>query len=250
MEKIRIGNEKKTYEIIGIRQTDTHILRIEFAGEKPTSWGDIAIITAGGVEAATLSGWETVYRDEGQTVYLSNDGSTYVAPENPGELPQDPYEPSQEELLAAAQTAKRAEISADCQQAIYNGVSVTLADGSVEHFSLTEHDQINLFGKQAQLAAGVERLEYHADGQPCRYYSTADMQAIITAAMFRVSYHTTYCNAINMWIAGCETAEDVEEIYYGADVPVEYQSEVLQAYLAQIAGLTGGDGDENETDEA
>ena len=244
MEKIRIGNEEKIYEIIGIQQTDAHILRIEFSGEKPASWGDIAIITAGGVEAATLSGWETVYRDEGQVVYLSNDGSTYVAPEDPGELPPDPYTPSPEELLAAAQTAKRAEISAACQQAIYDGVSVTLEDGSVEHLSLTEHDQINLFGKQAQLAAGVAQLEYHADGQPCRYYSAADMQAIITAAMFRVTYHTTYCNAINMWIAGCETAEEVEAIYYGADVPEEYQNEVLQAYLAQIAGLAGGDGGE------
>lgn len=244
MEKIRIGNEEKIYEIFGIRQTDAHILRIEFAGDKPASWGDIAIITAGGVEAATLSGWETVYRDEGQVVYLSNDGSTYVAPEDPGELPQDPYEPSQEEILAAAQMTKRAEVSAACEQAIYNGVSVTLSDGNTKHFSLAIHDQINLFGKQAQLAAGVEQLEYHADGQPCRYYSAVDMQAIITAAMWRVSYHTTYCNAINMWIAGCETAEEVEEIYYGADVPEEYQSEVLQAYLAQIAGLAGGDGGE------
>lgn len=244
MEKIRIGNEEKIYEIFGIRQTDAHILRIEFSGDKPASWGDIAIITAGGVEAATLSGWETVYRDEGQVVYLSNDGSTYVAPEDPGELPQDPYEPSQEEILAAAQMTKRAEVSAACEQAIYNGVSVTLSDGNTKHFSLAIHDQINLFGKQAQLAAGVEQLEYHADGQPCRYYSAVDMQAIITAAMWRVSYHTTYCNAINMWIAGCETAEEVEEIYYGADVPEEYQSEVLQAYLAQIAGLAGGDGGE------
>ncbi len=249
MERIRIGNEKKTYEIIGIRQTDAHILRIEFAGEKPAAWGDIAIITAGGVEAATLSGWETVYRDEGQVVYLSNDGSTYVAPDDPGELPQDPYEPSPEELLAAARTAKRAEVSAACEQAIYNGVSVTLSDGNTKHFSLAIHDQINLFGKQVQLAAGAEQLEYHADGQPCRYYSAADMQAIITAAMCHVSYHTTYCNAINMWIAGCETAEEVETIFYGANVPEEYQSKVLQSYLEQIAGLAGGDGSENETDE-
>ena len=111
----------------------------------------------------------------------------------------------------------------------------------MEHFALTEHDQINLFGKQAQLAAGVEQLEYHADGKPCRYYSAADMQAIIEAAMFHVSYHTTYCNALNMWIAGCETAEDVQAIYYGAVVPEKYQSEVLKAYLAQIMSEAGGE---------
>ena len=136
---------------------------------------------------------------------------------------------------------------------IYNGVSVTLTDGTTEHFALTEHDQLNLFGKQSQLAAGVDQLEYHADGQPCRYYSAADMQTIIAAAMWHVSYHTTYCNALNMWISGCETAEDVQAIYYGADVPAEYQSEVLQAYLKEIADMavteTGEESADAETTE-
>ena len=118
---------------------------------------------------------------------------------------------------------------------IYAGVDVELLSGTTEHFSLTEHDQLNLFGKQAQLAAGAAQLEYHADGQPCRYYNAADMQSIITAAMWHVSYHTTYCNALNMWIAGCKTAEDVQEIFYGVDVPEEYQSEVLKAYIKKTA---------------
>ena len=87
-------------------------------------------------------------------------------------------------------------------------------------------------------------MEYHADGQPCRYYSAADMQAIIQAAMWHVSYHTTYCNALNMWVAGCETAEEVQEICYGADVPKEYRSEVLKAYLLQIAAMVEDNGDE------
>lgn len=240
MEKIRVND--KEYEVKSISYVYPHVIRIVFSGECPAEWGgDISVYTAGGVLADTLTGWGTVYRDEGQVVYLSNDGSTYDPPDEPGELPDTPYVPTLEELRAN----KRREVSAACERAIYSGVAVTLADGSVEHFSLTEHDQINLFGKQAQLAAGVEQLEYHADGQPCRYYGAADMQAIITAAMFHVSYHTTYCNAINMWIAGCETAEEVTAIFYGADVPEEYQSEVLQAYLTQIAAMAGGDSDEN-----
>lgn len=148
------------------------------------------------------------------------------------------------ETLDDWREVKKEEISADCEAVIYAGVNVTLADGTVEHFSLTEHDQLNLFGKQAQLNSGSEQLEYHADGQPCRYYSAADMQTIIDAAMFHVSYHTTYCNAINMWIAGCETAEEVQTIFYGADVPEEYQSDVLKAYLLQIA--QSAESDEND----
>lgn len=241
-EKIKINDQ--LYEIDSITQVQPHVLQICFSGDVPTAWGDITIYTAGGVEAGRIKGYDTVYRNEGQIIYLSNDGSVYAPSEDPGELPVEPYEPTLEEL----QAAKRQEVSAACERIIYNGVSVTLTDGTTEHFALTEHDQINLFGKQAQLVAGVEQLEYHADGQPCRYYSAADMQAIIAAALWHVSYHTTYCNALNMWIATCETAEDVQAIYYGADVPEEYQSEVLKAYLKEIADMAATEAGEGSID--
>lgn len=240
MEKIRIGQSETLYGIESIMPVQSNVIQIVFADAVPASWGDITIYTAGDVEATTLTGYDTIYRDEGQTVYLSNDGSVYVPPE-PGEdpLPPEPYVPTLEELRAS----KLREVSGACEQAIYKGVSVTLSDGSTGNYSLTEHDQLNLFGKQAQLAAGAMQLEYHADGQPCRYYSAADMQAIIQTAMWHVSYHTTYCNALNMWISGATTPEDLQEIFYGADVPPEYRSDVLQAYLDEIAALAGGDGD-------
>lgn len=144
------------------------------------------------------------------------------------------------EIFAQHRKDKKAEVSAACEQIIYSGITIDLSNGP-EHLSLTEKDQINLFGKQAQLAAGADRLEYHQDDHPCRYYSAAEMQQIITAAMEHVSYHTTYCNSLNMWIGGTETAEELETIFYGADVPEEYQSEVLKDYLAKVMG------GENET---
>lgn len=241
MEKIKINTSQKMYEIKSIMPISTNILKVVFADIVPLSWGDITIFTDGGIEAGMLYGYNTVYRDEGRTIYLSNDGSTYKVPDpaSPPEeiIPPEPYIPTPEELLLAVRSEIRREISAACEQIIYNGINVILTDGTTEHYSLTEHDQLNLFGKQAQLAAGAEQLEYHADGQPCRYYSAADMQRIIQAAMFHVSYHTTYCNALNMWIAECQGAETVQGIFYGADVPEEYRSEVLNAYLEQIAAL-------------
>lgn len=62
-----------------------------------------------------------------------------------------------------------------------------------------------------------------------------------------VSYHTTYCNALNMWIVGCESAEEVQQIFYGADVPEQYQSEVLKAYLVKIAAMAGDDEKDAQT---
>ena len=241
MEKIQIVGSDQKYQIQSIVPVAEHVMQIIFADTVPDVWdGDIQLYTDGDVLATTLSGWTTVYRDEGQTVYLSDDGSVYMPPEDPEPVtPPEPYEPT----LAELQAAKKQEISQACEQAIYSGVSVTLANGSSERFALTEHDQLNLFGKQVQLAAGAEQLEYHSDGQPCRYYGAADMQAIITTAMWHVSYHTTYCNALNMWVAGTETADDLQQIFYGADVPEQFQSEVLKAYLLQIANMTGDDAD-------
>ena len=236
MEKIRIGKEKRRYEISSIRPESANVLEIVFTDAIPAIWGDITIYTDDGTEATTLYGYETMWKQEGSRVWLSNDGSVYTppAPPDPAE-PPEPYVPTLEEV----RVGKKAEVSAACEQIIYAGINVTLSDGTTEHYSLTEHDQLNLFGKLSQISVGAAQLEYHADGQSCRYYTAIDMQAIIQAAMRHVSYHTTYCNALNMWIAGCQTTEEVQEIFYGADVPKQYRSEVLNAYLVQIATEIG-----------
>lgn len=245
MEKVKIGKEEQRYEISSIRPESANVLEIVFAGAIPAIWGDITIYTDDGTEATTLHGYETVWKQEGNRVWLSNDGSVYTPPVPPEPaVPPEPYVPTLEEVHAS----KKAEVSAACEQIIYAGINVTLSDGTTEHYSLTEHDQLNLFGKLSQITAGATQLEYHADGQPCRYYSAADMQAIIQAAMWHVSYHTTYCNALNMWIAGSQTADEVAQIFYGADVPEEYQSEVLKTYLTQIAGQMGVSTDGAQTE--
>lgn len=194
------------------------------SGAIPEDTSLIRIQTAAGAIYGKIEGYTTVYKALDDGVILSNDGSVYQEPELP-----EPYVPT----LAELQATKKTEVSAACEQIIYAGIMVQLPDGP-EHFSLTEKDQINLFGKQAQLAAGADRLEYHQDGHPCKYYSAAEMQQIVTAAMEHVSYHTTYCNSLNMWISGTETAEELEPIFYGADIPEEYQSEVLKDYLIRI----------------
>ena len=248
MEKIKIRKKKKLYGIESITQNVSEVLKIVFPedGEIPDEWsGAIQICTAGGIPYAEKTGYETVYLRVGQTIYLSNDGSVYVPPAPPEPVPEpEPYVPTLEEIKAS----KKAEISAICEQIIYAGINLTLTDGESYHFSLTEKDQINLFGKLAQLKAGVERVEYHADGHPCQYYSAEDMTNIVESSMWHVSYHTTYCNALNMWIAGCHTVEEVQEIYYGADVPEEYRSEVLNAYLIQIAEMAPKGGEDEESD--
>lgn len=95
---------------------------------------------------------------------------------------------------------KLEELSQTCKQTIYNGVDVEMSAGT-QHFSLTEKDQINIFGLQATIESGETQIGYHSDGNPCIYYSAEDIQKLIDAAIRFVKYNTTYCNSLNVWIS-------------------------------------------------
>lgn len=133
--------------------------------------------------------------------------------------------------IGQLRTKKLEEVSSACESTIYSGINVELSDGE-SHFSLTEKDQINIFGLQTKIENGQTKIEYHSDGNPCKYYSIGDIQILITEAMKYVSYHTTYCNSLNMWIKQASTIDELNSIYYGIEIPEEYQSEVLKSYLA------------------
>ena len=135
---------------------------------------------------------------------------------------------------------KISEMSTTCNTTITNGFDVTLSTGT-EHFSLKTEDQLNLFGKQAQISQDVSVIsenkgyEYHQDGELCKYYSLDDMLLIINTAMAYKSYHTTYCNSLFRWIEQMNTKEEVNEVYYGIEIPEAYQSEVLKDYITTMS---------------
>lgn len=135
--------------------------------------------------------------------------------------------------LEQIRTLKKSEISDSCENTIYNGIDVEMSTGT-QHFSLTEKDQINIFGLQATIESGETQIEYHSDGNPCKYYSVEDIQKLIVAAMSFVKYHTTYCNSLNVWINEETNAQTISEMYYGMDIPEEHQSEVLKDYIKNM----------------
>ena len=243
MEKIKIKGSSKSYEIRSIQTIEPHVMQIVFVGTPPTKWGDITLYTDGGIECATLTGWTTVYRDEGQTVYLSDDSSVYHTPDpdTGGEiLPPEPYTPTLEEL----QAAKKQEVNAACNKTIVEGFDVKLSDGQIHHFTMKEEDQIAFLTCLALISKGETAIPWHPNGsstQPCVFYSTDDMQKITDAAYEHRTFHTTYCNSLKIWVEATETAEELQEIYYGADVPETYQSDVLKAYLKAKENVGGTD---------
>lgn len=206
---------------------------LTFDGDVPTAEQLVEFKLANDVGNVfgSYRGYGTVYQTLENGYVLSNDGSVYEPPAEPD--PEPVYEPTLDEL----KTAKMQEVSAACEQTIAKGVDVQLPSG-VEHFALTANDQINLIGSQAAVTAGEQQIAYHEDGNPCRYYTPEEINLIIHQTMFWIGYHRTYCNSINMWIKAASGKDDLQEICYGADIPEEYQSEVLKDYLNKIS--TGG----------
>lgn len=199
-----------------------------------TSGFDLFLDKKGEVDIgeAHYHGFSTIYRNDDVTAgyngyQLSNDGSVYVDPE--------PIEPEPiPESLEEIQEAKVIEMNATQQQIIKSGIDVTLMDGSIEHFTLSDHDQTSLMGLQTQVLAGEENIPWHTsdEAEHCKFYSNADMALITTAAMAYVTWHVTYFRDLRIYIRSLRTKEEVEAIVYGVTIPEKYQSEPLKAMIA------------------
>lgn len=147
-----------------------------------------------------------------------------IQPE-PEEMDDSVYEATLEYL----KQVKISEMSKTNKLVIYRGFDITLSDGNTYHFSLTDDDQRNLEGLARLLDNGETVLPYHADDELCLFYSVEDMTAITKKATAVVTYYNTYFNSLKMYIKAIDSIEVVSSIYYGIEIPEEYQSVVLKS---------------------
>ncbi len=233
MLELRYSDEKVSYEI-NFKKISTHIVQI--TGNFPIKRKGFVCCREGNEDDEwSYKDYTTVYREIEGGVQFSNDGSVYVAPPEPEPVPEpEPYVPTLEEV----REEKVNEMNMTQQNVIQTGIDVILTDGSMEHFTLTANDQISLMGLQAQVAAGAEQIPWHASNHDdhCKYYSNADMQIIIAAAMQYVSFHVTYFRDLRIYINSLKDKEAVQAVAYGIPVPEAYQSEVLRDMYAAMEG--------------
>lgn len=142
-----------------------------------------------------------------------------------------------EEALGVVQSAKLAELSNACSQAIISGCDVELSAAS-GHISLTAEDQINLTAALNAVKQGAAGYPYHLDGQLCAIFSAIDIRLLAQAAASHKLYHTTYYNHLAAWVRRSETTEEVQAITYGTELPEDL--------AANMANILGGVETENE----
>ena len=137
--------------------------------------------------------------------------------------------------LEETRSDKLAELSASCNTAITAGMDVETTQGT-EHFSLQETDQINLTTALSAVQSGAAGYPYHADGQLCRLFTAAEIQAIAAASVKHKLYHTTLCNHLLTWARRSKTREELSGITYSADGLPEDLAANMAAVLAASAG--------------
>lgn len=206
---------------------------VQLKGDFPVLTGGFTLSRPDHDDNWDYSAYTTVYREIDGGAQFSNDGSIYEPPE-PDFPPIEPYEPTLEEI----KRQKILEMNNEQQKIIQHGVEVTLTDGTIELFELTDHDQISLMGLQTLAQQGVDKIQWHEadDTKHCKYYSAEDMVRITGAALSFISYQVTYFRDLRIYINSMLDKESVESVHYGMYIPQEYQSEVLaDSYAAQNA---------------
>ena len=171
-------------------------------------------------------------RENGQIVGTLTDGSEVILG---GDIPGIDELFLNNRPLDEIRADKLAELSASCNDAITAGMDVETTQGT-EHFSLQETDQINLTTALSAVQSGAAGYPYHADGQLCRLFTAAEIQAIAAASIKHKLYHTTLCNHLLTWARRAETKEELSGITYAADGMPEDLAANMAAVLAAAAG--------------
>lgn len=144
-------------------------------------------------------------------------------------------EPTEEDLLTLdfVRESKIKEMSNECNKKIILGFDIKLSDGEVHHFSLTTYDQLMIDKLHDKANNGETILPWHEDDGQCKFYSADDIKAINNAMESLVLWHQTYFNSLKYYIKNISELSEIRDIYYGIEIPKEYQSVVLIYLLNQ-----------------
>ena len=183
-------------------------------------------------EAEVTEITEEIYETIKESMDAGSEPEPFVPEEPAPDVSEYPYQDILPSTLEYYRKKKLQEISADCRNAIEEGVNVRLSDGNIHRFSLTIQDQLNMMNLMAMVNAGIESVIYHADGEPARRYSASDACRICNAAAFYKTQLTTYHSCLKQYVLSLETFEEIASVSYGMDIPEEFISYELMSILS------------------
>lgn len=120
----------------------------------------------------------------------------------------------------------------ECQDKIYAGTDVETSYGT-EHFSATGDDQANIKTLSDVAMATKVSLPYHADGSQCKVYTYQDIIKIYCEIQKLILAETSYCNALNTYVRGLNTKEQIAAVKYGQEITDQAIKTNMDTVIAQ-----------------
>ena len=122
-------------------------------------------------------------------------------------------------------------ISQRCQQEIFDGAEIETSTG-IKKFTYKAEDQTNIQSAVniLMLVPELESVPYHASKDSCYLMPSTDMLTIYMTLQLRLTYLTTRCNQLNMWIKGIQTKEELMQITWESVLPEVFQDNLNYIY--------------------
>lgn len=130
--------------------------------------------------------------------------------------------------ITVLQNKKIKQMSEQCRSVIISGIIF-----NDERYSLEIEDQLNLMSLIEDVKNGATQVPYHANGENCRFYTAQEFTELVDACTRYKIYHESYYNSLRNYINNLTTEEEINNIFYGINIPEEYQTEVLKALLSE-----------------
>lgn len=136
-------------------------------------------------------------------------------------------DPTKEATLDFVKEQKIKEMTSMSNKAIIDGFEMELDDGSIRRFTLTKENRLSIYSLQSILLSGQTSIPY-MDNDSCILLSTTEIQNLLTKANNHTIYNKLYLNSLKSYIKSLNDISVISEIYYGIDIPEEYQIDILK----------------------
>lgn len=248
MFTFRYKGDSKEYEVDFTRMSAT---TVGILGSIPVKTSGFYIKQQGVASDWDYTAYNTIYRIYPNGVEFSNDGSVYAG-EDQTEFEAEQVAmanlttPDMKALKLDKLRSNKVTQMNDAMTALIDaGVDVTLADGTVERFTLTANDQLSLVELQMLAESGaLEEIPWHNSDhdEGCKYYSKEDFKLISATTIPFITYHVTYFRDLRRYINSLTDEISIDAVTYGMTIPMAYRSAVLNMLIAnQRAKAKGGD---------
>lgn len=142
--------------------------------------------------------------------------------------------------LEEVQSSKLAELSAACDAAINDGITLTTEDGVERHFSCRVVDQMNATAALKLVEQGAPGYLFQDSDDNCFYATAKDISSITAGFIQHVTKTRTYRNVLSDYVKSLSDPREVLGVQWGQELTGEWLVQFNEKMALATASTGGG----------